>query len=141
MNTQTTQPIHEAIKPMATGRQLEKKRQHWQRMARKALERSYEEAVRAMVRATRVPEGYQRVTWTVNDGVIYLGIAKLAVPKDPRDAWRHRGETPGTSRRRDVEAPFESFTWIEAGPLPDPKAVMRASANDPWYRELQRLAA
>ena len=145
MNTQTTQPSHDWFKPMATGRQLERKRLHRQCIARRALERSYDEAVMAMVRAARVPDGYRQVTWTVNDGFVYIGIEKLPVPRDQRDDWRRRGEAPSQSRRRTVEAPTGGFTWVEAGPLPDPRAVARrsgnSSANDGFIRHLERLAA
>ncbi len=140
MNTQTTQPSHEAFQPMATGRQLEKRRQHWRRLARKAIERRYEEAVLAQVRAAQAPQGYRAVTWTVNEGQLYIGIERMPMTL-VKQASQPGGRSPCTTRHREVKAPQGGFTWIEAGPLPDPHTVLRASANDAWYQQLQRLAA
>lgn len=140
MNTQTTQPSHEAFKPMATGRQLEKKRRHKRRMARKAIERRYEAAVLAQVRSAQAPQGYRAVTWTVNEGQIYIGIEQIPMAL-VKPASQPGGNTPCTTRHREVKAPQGGFTWIQAGPLPDPHTVLRASANDPRYGQLQRRAA
>lgn len=140
MNTQTTQPSHEAFQPMATGRQLEKRRQHWRRMARKALQRCYEAAVLAQVRSAQAPQGYRAVTWTVNEGQIYIGIERVPITL-VKPASQPGGNTPCTTRHREVKAPQRGFTWIQAGPLPDPHTVLRASANDPRYGQLQRRAA
>ena len=134
MNTQTTQPSHEAFKPMATGRQLEKKRQHWQRLARMAMQRRYEEAVLVQVRSAQAPQGYRKRTWTVNEGQLYIGIERLPMGL-VKEASQSGGTRPGDRRHREVNLPQGGFTWIEAGPLPDPHSMLRASANEPWYRQ------
>lgn len=144
MNTQTNQPDHGTFASMAMGRQLEQQRRALWRATRRELERRYTQALIQMVQQASLPRGCIRRTWTVNQGVIYIGVQRLENGRgEGRQVGQRRCEwvsETSVRRRGSTDAPT-SFAWIEVGPVPDPRGFQRASANEAVFGQPYRLAA
>ena len=93
---------------------------------------AYEAAIRARIEAAKLPLGWRYSTWTVNDGRIYVGVRRQT------HAQRLDARSGSALSSADIASP--ALIWIDAGPLPDPRAFMRGDASEALFKYPRRKA-